>query len=385
MSIPRLVILVLLITGAVTESRADDSRSLATGSRLQDLLQQRRGMSARGLNIREAFRQLQASTQAGIVLDRRVDPTTDVELETDFVTVRRTAILLADQADAQVSFADRFLYIAPAEAAARFRTLVQMTTEQIRDLRRELPAEVYAALLKSQPASWPRLTTPRDLLQEVCQQHGVTLQNAEQIPHDLWHRAELPSLDFAERASLILNQFDLSFRVEPDAQVVIVPLPPDIGVDRRHRLPAKERDELMVRISESMPELQIPWKRGAAVVRATVEQHERLERLISGESLKADPDAGLANKRFTVTLPAGTQIGQVLVTLQRQKIPVRFEGLSGVQQQQLLEREVSLQADRMPAAEFLEKVFAGADVTVDVQQEEVVIRPFEKSSNSDQR
>jgi hypothetical protein len=335
--------------------------------------------------MREAFRQLQASTQAGIVLDRRVDPTTDVELETDFVTVRRTAVLLADQADAQVSFADRFLYVAPPAAAARFRTLVEMETEQIRDLRRELPAEVYAALLKSQPASWPRLTTPRDLLLEVCRQHGVTLQNAEQIPHDLWHSAELPSLDFAERASLILNQFDLSFRVEPDAQVVIVSLPPDIGVERRHRLPAKEREELMDRISESMPELQIPWKRGAAVVRATVEQHERLERLISGESLEADPDAGLANKRFTVTLPAGTQIGQGLVTLQRQKIPVRFEGLSGVQKHELLKREVSLTADRMPASEVLEKIFAGAGVAVDVQQDEVVIRPTQGSADLDQR
>lgn len=350
-----------------------------TGNVLRDRLQQRRGTVASGLDIRQAFRQLQTSIKVAVVLDRRIDPTTPIDLETDFVTVRKTVELLAGEAKARVSFTDKLVYVGPPEAAARFRTLTELLSQQVSEQRRDLSQEIYAAVVREEPASWPRLAAPRDLLKRECERRGLTLENPDAVPHDLWRAAWLPRLTFPEFAALVLNQFDLSFRIQSGGRVIVQPLPDQITIEQRHRLPARDRDELIERIAERLPELKINWKRGSAVLSATSEQHERLRQIISGESTEAAPEAGLSSKRFTVTLPPGTQIGQVLTTLQkRQNIEFRFEGLSTERQEQILQRSIELDVKQMPAEEFLQLVFAGTGVVIDLQQNAVVIKAANK-------
>ena len=364
----------LTFSSAVATDENTAGSAPITGPQMTRALQQRRGFAAEAQTLRRALTELQQDTGICLVLDRRTDPSTDVTISTGYVSVRRTITLLAGCAEkTAASFGDRYVTVGPTEAAARLRTLTEINRQMVQDKRRDLSTDVYRALSDRYQLSWPAMAEPRQLVTNAAAKIGLTVTNPETIPHDLWAPAELPELSFGEFATLVLNQFDLTWQLTTDNSITVVPVPKDVVIEQKHRVPVREKEQIAQRWKDAFPQLKTEWKGSTATVRATVEVHEQLEALKDGKQTTEVAAAGIGARRFTMKVPAGTPMFRLIASLKDADIPIRFVGRTDAQLKELLNQPVEFDVTQMPAAEFFQTVFADWDADISVGDDEVVV------------
>ncbi len=261
---------------------AQEPARLLAGRPLRDALQIELTLTARDAVVRDLLSALQRDTGIPVVLDRRVDPYADLGTYAGAVTVEELLRQIAVTLECGVSFGDHFVYIGPEPSAGRLRTVMELRRQDIAAVRSEVAADVYRALVANVSASWPRLAQPRDLVVRAARKVGLGVRDPEVIPHDLWRAAELPAMPFADRATLVLNQFDLTFELDEQGTAIqIVPVPESVAVEQPHRVAARRVAIVERRWIEEFPDLAITWQGATAIVSATIEQHERLKELIA--------------------------------------------------------------------------------------------------------
>ena len=86
----------------------------------------------------------------------------------------------------------------------------------------DLPKASHRRLLTRSQLAWKDLTEPRLLIANVASSAGLTIPNIESIPHDLWFGDDLPALTFAEKATLLLAGFDMSFRFHQSSTQIVL-------------------------------------------------------------------------------------------------------------------------------------------------------------------
>ncbi|APZ95687.1 hypothetical protein Fuma_05346 [Fuerstiella marisgermanici] len=385
---PRLFWLLFIVGGLTVQlqaqsssvrANADDSLDAPTqavaGEPLRQALAQRRALYASGQTLRAAVTELQSATGVAVVLDRRIDPGTVIEVSTGFVSVRETIVAISESVPkAAASIGDRYVFVGPPVAARRLRTLTEIKREAVEQVRRSMDAAKYRTLVATRAASWSDLAQPRQLIIDAASDAGLQVDNPDVVPHDLWAAAQLPDLNFADFATLVLNQFDFTFELNSDGIVTIVPVPDQVVVEKQHRVRSREKQDVAKRWRAAFPDLDVSWKGAMATVTARVETHERLEQLIRGDAPVMVQAAGIRDRSFTMTVPDGTPVGTVINSLQGQGIAIRIEGRSGEKLASVLQQTMQLKVDRMPAAEFFKLAFGGLGATVDIRQDEVVLR-----------
>lgn len=367
-----LIILVAFLKHAVAQTSAEVSVPLG-GEQLANALQQRRGLVTTGSSLRMVLNDLQAETGIPVIIDRRTDPSSAIQVATGFVTVRESLQAVAKVSNAIPSFGDYCVVIGSPESSGRLRTLVHINRASILKLRGQADRELYTALIKSRDVSWPDLSAPQKLLSESAKELGLRIDNIESVPHDLWAGAVLPEMPFVDFATLVLNQFDLTFNISADGTMTLLPVPDIVEIEQRHRVSVKKKDDIAARWAKLHPTTPINWKGTAAVLTATIELHEELDDLVAGKLPQTVAAAGLLSKRFTLKLPPGKQLGHLVVTLRGQGISIRFEGISDAELQKLLQQPRALDVKQMLAKEFFETAFAELGATITVSDKEVVL------------
>ena len=367
------VFVFLLITRHCYGVAAVDSPLV--GKPLQDALLNRRSLNVSETPIRDVCRSLQANAGIALLLDRRVDPSIRVSIDTGYVTTLNVFETLSKTLPStSLSITEFGAVIGPEHATKRLRTLLRIKQDYVRSQRRRFDPEVYSALAEPRNVSWSHLASPRDLLVEHTQEIGLLITNPDRIPHDLWARAQLPSLPFTVFATLILNQFDLTFELTNDGQLEIVDVPDVIEIEQTHRVPTRDRKRITEELAEFLPELNVTWNRSAVTASATIEVHEKLAKIIRGESNSRVATAGLRDRKMTFKVGPGTPMGSLVVSFRKQGIPIRIEGKSDTELEPLLSQSVEFDLKSVPADEFFRTVFKSWNADVDVQDNQVVIR-----------
>lgn len=350
--------------------------ALLFGTRLDDLLQTRRSLSISETPVREVCRELQRNTQIAIIVDRRLDPSARITVQTDYVTTREVVAFICHEiGSASASFTDFGVVIGPTKATARLRTLIALNRAHVQSQRRKLDDEIFEGLVQPRELSWDDLSTPRDLIREQAEAIGLSVLNLERIPHDLWSGVRLPRIAFSDFATLVLAQFNLSFEFDRTGGLVVVDVPSVVEIEQRHRFAARAKPEIEERIGEKFGELEAAWTRSSVTVSATIEVHEQIERLIRGDnqSEMVNP-VRLADRRMTFKVPPGTPLGAVVASFRSQGIPILIEGKSDAELEPLLQENVEFDVKAVPAEEFFRLIFKSWNASVDVRDQQVVIR-----------
>ena len=349
------------------------SQRLLSGKNLIDALQQRRSLNASGQGLRRVVTDLQGNTGIAICLDRRINPSSLVDVTTQYVTTKTIMESLArTQSEVGVSFADQYVLIGPVRAVGRLRTLTELRRQDVQKLRNTMAAERFRTLVETRNVSWPDLTEPRQLLVDAAKQAGVEIRNAEVVPHDLWAAADLPAVVFADLATMVLNQFDLTFEVSAAGVMTIIPVPEVVVIERRHRIPSKSKDEVLARWKAAVPDLDHMLKGLTATVFATVETHERLEELIGGNARTVVAASGLKSRLFTLKVQQAP-FGILIEKLRKQGVSIRVEGRSGPELTEALQKTAAFDLTKSPSAEFFPKIFEGSGAKVTVTDDEVIL------------
>lgn len=352
--------------------RRDQPTQYLSGTKLRDALQQRRGIAFEGSPLRKVVSELQRSVQVPIVIDRRIDPDQRVSIRTDYVTCRTTLVTLAGEVGARASFGYGYVYIGPPESALLLQTRVALLQDSVRQLRKEMEPERYRRITTRFDGSWGRLSVPRALLLEQADQLGLTVSEAQDVPHDLWNAAHLPSITFADFATLILTQFDLELRVAATGEIQFTAQTPDVAIERKYRVSLRDKSDVLRRWRQALPELDVSWRGSTATVSTTVENHERLERLAKGEQAPVDEPGGLLTQTMEFRTPPRTRLGTVLASL-RLSVPIRLIGKTEADLQQELNQFVEINEVGTPSAEFFPKALAGLNGKVEVTDKEVTV------------
>jgi hypothetical protein len=172
--------------------------------------------------LRERLTEFGKKYGVSVFLDRRVDPDQKIELSARDLPVEGVLALAAEKLKLGTCAIGKVHYIGPkgmtdvlpALVALRKRELARMATR--------------AAWNKSKELKWDEATAPRDIAAALAEEAGAKLENAGQVPHDLWPAYDLPAMPLTERLTLVLAGFGLTFQVSEDGgQIRVAPIPQD--------------------------------------------------------------------------------------------------------------------------------------------------------------
>jgi hypothetical protein len=156
------------------------------------------------------------------------------------------------------------------------------------------------------------LTTPQELLDQLAQSSGLSIDGRLRIPHDLWPARDLPPLTLIERLSLILAGFDLTYTIgHAGDQVQIVAKPDEVALVRSYT-PRRDLQGALDELAELFPTVQVQRAGRRLRVSGLYEEHMLIERWLRGESLDQALVGGVT--RYTLTIqnqPLGAVLNQV--------------------------------------------------------------------------
>jgi len=257
------------------------------------------------VSFRSALDDLAAAGDFDLLLDRRVDPDRLFSAKIQNQPLQAGLDQVAGAEQLGVSQLGGLVYVGPSDAAARLRTLAVLRGNELQ----RLPPDARAPWETVATWSWPRLSEPRALLEELAAESGIELAGLERIPHDLWLAGQLPPLSVADRLTLLANEFDLTYRVSADGRrAELIPLPAKIQLARRYP-GGRDAETLAAEWRERSPQATIKVQAAQITVSGLLEDHERLAQRTpppKAPATTAPVDPSLVRNRLEIkSLPLG--------------------------------------------------------------------------------
>jgi hypothetical protein len=227
----------LLMTFVWGVTLSVNSFAVELSNDFQRRLQRRISITWSGQSLSLALAGLADHEDLNVWLDRRVDPEQTIELALQDVNYQEVLTELARSCGLQLAYVGDVVYLGPKNVA-----------EEIMALREKLHAELEGGpknlrkyWLHKSVWSWPRLSEPRKLLQELFSGTPIKLQGVEQIPYDLWDARQLPQMTRLDRTILFLVGFDLMLdSVSIMKECRVVPIDRPVLITRQYPLKASQ-------------------------------------------------------------------------------------------------------------------------------------------------
>jgi hypothetical protein len=298
--------IVLTTLFAMRAGRGEESAPWKTGVDFRRALADSVGVNWGELTLRDALHSLAHSQNVCIFLDRRVDGEQPVQFVAKGEPLESLLARFARERRLGTSVVGSVIYVGPRDTAQSLATLAALKRQEAG----ELPPKGKAAWLKSAPLRWPALAQPQAIVQQVVAAGGASLANPELLTHDLWNAGSFPALPAADRLTLLLAGFDLTFALENGgAEVRLLPAPNSLTY--RASYPARgDAAKAITEIRRLFPEVEVQRQGLQLQVAGRYEDHERIERLLRGETVRTTK-AVVGEKRYTVNVER-QQAGAVL-------------------------------------------------------------------------
>lgn len=374
----RPAVLLVLVLGPVPRAAAGAEPPVAwlDGASLAQQLRTPVDVFWSGTPLRQALVSLAESQRAAVLVDRRVDPGQKLDLPLNGLPLEQVYREVAESRQLGVVWLGAVAYFGPPRATSRIRTLAELRREEVR----RLPAAAGRKLLTPERMRWDDFATPRDLLARLAAESRIEISGLEQVPHDLWARADLPALSLVDRLTLVAGQFDLTFEIAADASAVaLVPVPDDVALMRSYP-GGSDPQALADRWAAMIPESQIKVVAGEVFVRGLLEDHEQVASAAQPPR-PTRPTASRSSrtsdgeKRFTVPQGKGP-LGPVLeqlagklgLTLKIDREALQRAGIS-------LQQPISFSVDNVTLEDLFEAVLTPAGCTFRLQGDVLEVRP----------
>jgi len=302
---------------AASQVSAQEPARWKTGPAFRQQLNELVGIDWEERPLRDGLARLSQAHGVAILLDRRIDPEQAVTLTFRDQPLEALLKHVAADAHAELSILAPVVYLGPPEQAARLATLAALRRQDAS----QLPAEAKDKLLRVQAWKWDELAQPRQLLDVLAQQVGATVENPELIPHDLWPAASLPPLAWTDRLTLLLTGFGLTFEIDSGGKSLrLAPQLTTVVLEKRYARAGAT--ELAAQLRRILPNAQIRFEQGQLVVIGRQEDHDKIERLLAGQSVRMNKTAKAGGeKRYSLKVanePAGKVVRKVAESLGKQ-------------------------------------------------------------------
>ena len=314
--------------------------------------------------LRPGLENLSRRAELAILLDRRVDPDQLVNLTVKDVPFDAAVGALAEKLQLKHCVLSSVIYLGPAYTARRLPTVAALRRREVA----ALPAPRKALWLKPQACRWPALSQPRQLAVDLAGAANQKLLNPELIPLDVWPAIDLPPLPLADRLTLVLVGFDLTYDWG-DEGITLVPFPDQAVIEQTYSA-AGFGGKLVTEIQKIAPDATATRSGDSLKVTASFEDHDKIARLLAGERVhvtKITPSA----KRYTLTVknqPAGAVVSTVAGDLKKE---IRYSS----ELREKLTQRISLEVKDVSLDELLTKTLAPLGLTYRLKEAELQIVP----------
>lgn len=314
-------------------NRAEPPAAVATENEFWQRLGRPAAIFWTEVQLREGLSRLGQTYGVAIMLDRRCDPNQPVSLTVRDRPLREVIKSVAEHLGYQVAWVAPLVYVGPQDVSPRLELLIAENREA---LSKRGPA--VASFLRSEPVSWPRLATPRDLVVAWARQAGWQVTNPEEIPHDLWADMTLPPMTLADRLTLVLFQFDLTLEVGSSSSLRIIPLPPQTAPMRRFAV-GPDAPILAQRLQREFADCRIVPSGSDILVSGPENALERLSQMIAASTPRPSGPQSISQanspspqsqdpfafRRFTVREGRGTLEGVIRQLTRQLEMEVLYD------------------------------------------------------------
>ncbi len=367
--------------GMVESPAVSSERPLLSGIRFRQSLSQRVSVSwsntstdrLRQHSIRHIARRVQELWQVSILLDRRIDPSSEMEIRASNRPVHEVLGLLAEPLGGSISVVGNTVYMGPTGDARVLRTLVHLRDEELKLSVEGLSGATRIARLgRKSTVRFDDLTSPREVLAEIARRWKLEILSVDRIPHDLWAGAQWPRATATEALSLVLIQYGLTFEWTARGQGIRI-----VGFDRPVSLVGKYRARGgKVSRAVSLVRRELPgvsFERagsGEVGVRGTWEDLQVARSLIERGRRPAGSVASpryppLSRRRFTLRV-ARARAADVMKQLEQTGVRFDYDSKTlksaGVRFEQL----VTLDVREVTAGVFFAKLFGPLGLSVEI-------------------
>ncbi len=298
-----LVLASCAITGS-TASGSDVQLPWRLAADFERALDQPVRISWAGVPLREATRALARSQHVALLVDRRVDPQTPLDLRVEDRPLRDVLARIAENLQLGVAYVGGVIYLGPAETAARLPTVAALRKDEAAELTRRA-RQIWLA---KHALQWNDFATPRELIEQITAAMDCSVSGLHQVPHDLWAAASLPPLARADQITLIAAQYELTYQIRDHGRkLVFVDLPQRVIIERVYA-GGRNPQQLAERFRNLAPRANVRLAGPNVIVAAALEDHLRLT-------------AGGNARRLSTARPLGG--GRQLHTLVVSEAPLR--------------------------------------------------------------
>lgn len=380
--VPRSVAAFCLVAVVVYQAAADeDPVNLVVGTSFRSALEQPFSPSWDHIDLRAIARAVEEGPRVAILLDRRIDPTCERSLTVSTNTLRESFDRLAAECDAAATIIGNVVYLGPRDTVGKLRTLVALRKAELKEL--QLPESRRSALGRARSFRWKDLDRPADLVRSLAEEYRLEIEGLDQIPHDLWGAGVLPETTPIEGLTLLLAQFDLTFRFSDQARGVRIETIPDrVAIEKPHDPPrGMSPADAIARWKEEIPDLEARAAGGKVIVNGTEELHELVERVRRGGRPADKPGAAqlppLSAKRYNGKVENKTvndmlrfleTPAQGLVTFEYDRAEFKAAGID-------LNTRVSFELKNANIEGFLKAALGPVGVTFEIQDRTVRLKP----------
>jgi len=258
--------------------------------------------------LRTSLANLANGQSFAILLDRRVDPDRKLTFNCQSERLEVLMLRLAEREKLGFSAVANVLYLGPPATASKLATMAAL-----RRAEGFQATNIAARLATKKEVRWPMLAQPRDLVTEAATAYGLKVVNPADVPHDLWPAASWPAMGCADRLTLLLAGFDMTFELDPQKQQIrLLPMPPITTMDVVHTHRG-EMPKAVAEIKKLFPDVTLQAEGTQLHVSAAYETQEKISRLLSGEQVRTTKVAP-GQQRYSMTVekqPAGAVVASV--------------------------------------------------------------------------
>jgi hypothetical protein len=342
------------------------------GASFEQALLQPAGVLWSDTPLRQALTNLGAAQRVAVLIDRRVDPGQELTLAVQDTSLRQIFELVAERQGLGVTFLGSLVYLGPPQYTARLRTLAELHREE----SRKLPTSSQRLFSLPRTFGWSDFDAPREILDRLSESSGVEIVGLEQVPHDLWAQADLPGMALTDILTVILGQFELTFKFASEGTgVMVVPLPDNVALVRSYP-GGRQVQRLAQRWAASFPEAEIKVQGSTIWVRALLEIHEEMaghER----PAVPSEPRSTDLERRYTLDLK-DQPVGPVLEQLCRQLGLRLVLDSRAIEQAGLsLDKRVTVSVTEVSAEELFRQIAGAAGFVARCADETVAVKPAE--------
>jgi hypothetical protein len=369
--------LLLLLCGICLEATGQENPpAFHTQTRFLQELNRPLTASRNEVPLREFLDRLSEVRGIAILLDCRIDPgrIINVDVNADFLDAGVGEAVA--QAGCEVAVLADTLFVTRPETARTLRTRIYVQRERLEELIRENPRRQFE-LLRRRPVIWEKLATPRELLVRTALRSGLTVENPEEVPHDMWAAGGLAYPNVIETLSVLLAQFDLDFEWTGPDSVRIVPQPEPEPIRQTHPVRRMPADEARARLLQRFPDLKVRQRNDRLEVDAFLEEHEEIAILLGNAPPRRSLREPLENVRFSLRMVQQPFSGLLQLLSEKHGIQVEYDPAALAEAGIDLNRRISIELEQATLEQLLAAACREAGLDFRMEGRRLILSPPE--------